>query len=277
MARLLGYARRHAKARADELLEAFGLADAAGRQVKNYSGGMRRRLDIAASIVVTPRLMILDEPTTGLDPRSRRTMWDIVRALVADGVTILLTTQYLDEADQLADRIGVLDGGHLVAEGTADELKRLVPGNTFHLTFRDRPELESAAATLPGAIASPETLTLAVPSDGSLRSLRAVLGRLDDASIDAHSCRVTHSPAALTRSPSSVSLLKAELRSRPPPSAPRPRARKTRGSPKPASTVFSISSSVRRRPAARRTCFSNTPGTWRRLLAGNWDERPLIG
>jgi ABC-2 type transport system ATP-binding protein len=135
--------------------------------------------------VSRPRVVFLDEPTTGLDPRSRRTMWDVVRGLVADGVTIFLTTQYLDEADQLADRIGLLDGGRLVAEGTAAELKRLIPGATLRLTFRDRPGLESAAAALPGATASPETLTLAVPSDGSLPSLRAVLGRLDAASIDA--------------------------------------------------------------------------------------------
>ena len=154
---------------------------------------MRRKLDLAMGLMSNPRIVFLDEPTTGLDPRSRRTMWDIVRALVADGVTILLTTQYLDEADQLADRIGVLDGGRLVAEGSADELKRLVPGNTFRLTFRDRPELESAAAALPGAAATPETLTLAVPSDGSLRALRAVLGRLDDASIDAEHLTV-HTP-----------------------------------------------------------------------------------
>ena len=179
--------------RAVELLHRFDLTDWAKKSPSTYSGGMRRKLDLAMGLVSNPRIVFLDEPTTGLDPRSRRTMWDIVRALVADGVTILLTTQYLDEADQLADRIGVLDGGRLVAEGSADELKRLVPGNTFRLTFRDRPELESAAAALPGAVASPETLTLAVPSDGSLRSLRAVLGRLDDMSIDAEHLTV-HTP-----------------------------------------------------------------------------------
>ena len=126
LGRLLGLKRAHAKERADELLEAFGLAEAAGRLVKNYSGGMRRRLDIAASIVVTPQLMFLDEPTTGLDPRSRNQVWDIIRALVAEGTTILLCTQYLDEADQLADGIAVIDHGKVIAEGTPGQLKASV-------------------------------------------------------------------------------------------------------------------------------------------------------
>ena len=177
--------REEGRRRIAGLLERFDLGEAARKPVVTYSGGMRRKLDLAMGLVSNPRIVFLDEPTTGLDPRSRRTMWDIVRELVADGVTIFLTTQYLEEADQLADRIGVLDRGRLVAEGTADELKRLVPGATLRLTFRDRPGLESAAAALPGATASPENLTLAVPSDGSLPSLRAVLSRLDDASVDA--------------------------------------------------------------------------------------------
>ena len=122
LGRLLGYGRGRAKGRADELLDAFELADAGGRQVKTYSGGMRRRLDLAASIVVTPRLMFLDEPTTGLDPRSRNQVWDIVRALVAQGTTVLLCTQYLDEADQLADGIAVIDRGRVIAEGTRADL-----------------------------------------------------------------------------------------------------------------------------------------------------------
>ncbi len=126
MARLLGHDRAGARVRGNELLEAFGLADAANRQVKNYSGGMRRRLDIAASIVVTPRLMFLDEPTTGLDPRSRNQVWDIVRALVGQGTTVLLCTQYLEEADQLADRIAVIDHGRVIAEGTPAQLKASV-------------------------------------------------------------------------------------------------------------------------------------------------------
>src|SRR5690606_21117329 len=121
LARLLGFDKAGAKARAAELLDAFGLTDAADRQIKNYSGGMRRRIDIAASIVIAPDLIFLDEPTTGLDPRSRNQVWNVVRALVADGTTVLLTTQYLDEADQLADRIAVIDHGKVIAEGTSSE------------------------------------------------------------------------------------------------------------------------------------------------------------
>jgi ABC-2 type transport system ATP-binding protein len=137
LGRLLGYSRPRAKQRAAELLDAFGLADAASRQVKHYSGGMRRRLDIAASIVVTPELMFLDEPTTGLDPRSRNQVWDIVRALVAQGTTVLLTTQYLDEADQLADRIAVIDHGKVIAEGTSAELKASVGSGSLRVRIDD--------------------------------------------------------------------------------------------------------------------------------------------
>jgi ABC-2 type transport system ATP-binding protein len=136
MARLLGYARRPAKERADELLDAFGIADAAGKQVKHYSGGMRR-LDIAASIVVTPRLMFLDEPTTGLDPRSRNQVWEIIRALIGEGTTVLLCTQYLDEADQLADRIAVIDHGRVIAEGTPSQLKASVGQGALHVRLLD--------------------------------------------------------------------------------------------------------------------------------------------
>ena len=143
--RLLGLGRAGARARGDELLEAFGLAEAAGRLVKNYSGGMRRRLDVAASIVVTPRLMFLDEPTTGLDPRSRNQVWDIIRALVSEGTTILLCTQYLDEADQLADGIAVIDHGMVIAEGTPGQLKASVGGGALHLRLLD-PEQRSEAA-----------------------------------------------------------------------------------------------------------------------------------
>jgi ABC-2 type transport system ATP-binding protein len=142
---LLGLKRRAAKVRAQELLEAFGLLEASGRLVKHYSGGMRRRLDIAASIVVTPRLMFLDEPTTGLDPRSRNQVWDIVRALVAEGTTILLCTQYLDEADQLADRIAVIDHGTVIAEGTPGQLKASVGSGALRVRLldpTDRPEAE---------------------------------------------------------------------------------------------------------------------------------------
>jgi ABC-2 type transport system ATP-binding protein len=137
LARLLGHGRAHAKERSVELLDAFGLTDAADRQVKNYSGGMRRKLDIAASIVVTPDLMFLDEPTTGLDPRSRNQVWDIVRALIAEGTTVLLTTQYLDEADQLADRIAVIDHGKVIAEGTSGELKASAGSGSLHVRVLD--------------------------------------------------------------------------------------------------------------------------------------------
>ncbi|MBA3420488.1 MAG: ATP-binding cassette domain-containing protein [Thermoleophilaceae bacterium] len=146
--RLLGVRRAKAKARATELLEAFGLIEAAGRQVKNYSGGMRRRLDIAASIVVTPRLMFLDEPTTGLDPRSRNQVWEIVRTLVAGGTTVLLCTQYLDEADQLAGRIAVIDRGRVIAEGTPAELKASVGQGALHVRLLDPEQRADAERTL---------------------------------------------------------------------------------------------------------------------------------
>jgi ABC-2 type transport system ATP-binding protein len=137
LGRLLGYTRTEAKARADELLDAFDLTEAAARQVETYSGGMRRKLDIAGSIVVTPDLMFLDEPTTGLDPRSRNHVWEIVRALVRQGTTVLLTTQYLDEADHLADRIAVIDHGKVIAEGTSGELKASVGAGALHVRLRD--------------------------------------------------------------------------------------------------------------------------------------------
>jgi ABC-2 type transport system ATP-binding protein len=155
LARLLGFGRAAAQQRATELLEAFGLAEAASKLVKHYSGGMRRRLDIAASIVVTPRLLFLDEPTTGLDPRSRNQVWDIVRLLVAEGTTILLCTQYLDEADQLADGIAVIDRGKVIAEGTPAQLKASVGGGALHLRLLDpaqRPEAERVLAARFGDI-----------------------------------------------------------------------------------------------------------------------------
>jgi ABC-2 type transport system ATP-binding protein len=145
IARLMGHSRRRSKERAGELLGAFGLAEAADRQVKKYSGGMRRRLDIAASIVVTPELLFLDEPTTGLDPRSRNQVWEIIRTLAREGTTVLLTTQYLDEADQLADRIAVIDHGTVIAEGTPGQLKSSVGAGALHVRLRDpeqRPEAE---------------------------------------------------------------------------------------------------------------------------------------
>jgi ABC-2 type transport system ATP-binding protein len=144
---------------------------------------MRRRLDLAMGLVGDPRIVFLDEPTTGLDPRSRRTMWQIIRDLAAGGVTVFLTTQYLEEADQLADRIAVLDHGTLVAEGTADELKRLVPGGHISLRFADASELESAARALGAVGRDDDELTLQLPSDGGVRSLRTLLDRLDADSI----------------------------------------------------------------------------------------------
>src|SRR5215218_8446244 len=146
--RLLGHRRAAARARADELLEAFGVADAAGRLVKHWSGGMRRRLDIAASIVVTPQLVFLDEPTTGLDPRSRNQVWEIARALAAAGTTILLCTQYLEEADQLADGIAVIDRGRVIAEGTPGQLKASVGTGSLHVRLLDPAERPAAAAVL---------------------------------------------------------------------------------------------------------------------------------
>src|SRR5918995_2147346 len=149
LGRLYGLRREHAKARAAELLDAFGLADAAGRLVKTYSGGMRRRLDIAASLVITPQVMFLDEPTTGLDPRSRNQVWDIIRTLVQGGTTILLCTQYLDEADQLADGIAVIDHGKVIAEGTPGQLKASVGSGALHVRLLDpeqRPEAERVLA-----------------------------------------------------------------------------------------------------------------------------------
>ena len=152
LGRLLGYSRKQAKARASQLLDAFGLADASGRLVKTYSGGMRRRIDIAASIVVTPELIFLDEPTTGLDPRSRNQVWDIIRALVGAGTTVMLTTQYLDEADQLADRIAVIDHGKIIAEGTPGELKASVGSGALHVRLEDPAQRERAERLLAGVM-----------------------------------------------------------------------------------------------------------------------------
>ncbi|APE38839.1 daunorubicin/doxorubicin resistance ABC transporter ATP-binding protein DrrA [Nocardia mangyaensis] len=143
-ARLLGLSRVDARRRATELLEEFALAEAANKPLKNFSGGMRRRLDLAASLIATPPLLFLDEPTTGLDPRTRAQMWDTIRTLVAEGATVLLTTQYLDEADQLADRIAVIDHGRVIADGTADQLKASVGGSSVHLTLVDRDQLDEA-------------------------------------------------------------------------------------------------------------------------------------
>jgi ABC-2 type transport system ATP-binding protein len=175
--------RREGRRRATELLERFELVEAASKTPATYSGGMRRRLDLAMTLVGDPRLIFLDEPTTGLDPRSRHMMWQLIRDLVAGGVTILLTTQYLEEADQLADRIAVLDRGKLVAQGTPDELKRRIPGGHISLRFADAQGLAAAAHALGQGARDDNELTLQVPTDSSVRSLRAVLDRLDDESI----------------------------------------------------------------------------------------------
>jgi ABC-2 type transport system ATP-binding protein len=168
LGRLLGYPKKPARVRADELLGAFGLEDSAGKLAKEYSGGMRRRLDIAASIVVTPELMILDEPTTGLDPRSRNQVWDIIRALVGQGTTVLLCTQYLDEADQLADGIAVIDRGKVIAEGTPARLKASVGGGALHVRLLDPSQRDEAARLLSRALDTEPQLA-ADPSALSVR------------------------------------------------------------------------------------------------------------
>src|SRR6266851_2126445 len=193
MADLHHLGRSEGKLRAAALLDRFDLAGAARKTPATYSGGMRRRLDLAMTLVGDPRVIFLDEPTTGLDPRSRHTMWQIIRDLVASGVTILLTTQYLDEADELADRIAVLDQGKLVAEGTPDELKRRIPGGHIRLQFADVSGLESAARTLAEGARNDNELTLQVPTDGSIRSINALLDRLDDQSINVNAFSV-HTP-----------------------------------------------------------------------------------
>ena len=175
------------------LLERFDLTEPAQKLVSTYSGGMRRKLDLAMTLVGSPRIIFLDEPTTGLDPRSRRTMWEIVRGLVADGVTVFLTTQYLEEADQLASRIAVLDKGRLVAQGTPEELKRQVPGSHVRLRFASVRELDAAARVLAGGTRDDENLTLRVPGDGGVKSLQALLGRLTEHSVNAEELSV-HTP-----------------------------------------------------------------------------------
>jgi ABC-2 type transport system ATP-binding protein len=170
--------------RVAELLERFELTEAAARPAMTYSGGMRRRLDLAMTLAASPRIIFLDEPTTGLDPRSRRVMWDIIRELVADGVTIFLTTQYLEEADRLASRILLLDGGRVAALGTPAELKRLVPGTSIRLEFGAPASLDRAAALLPDGSRDDATLALEVPGDGTVHRLQALLATLDAASIE---------------------------------------------------------------------------------------------
>jgi len=208
MADLHHLSKRDGRRRAQDLLDRFDLANAGSKPAMTYSGGMRRRLDLAMTLVGDPRIIFLDEPTTGLDPRSRRTMWQIIRDLAASGVTLLLTTQYLDEADQLADRIAVLDRGHLVAEGTPGELKRRIPGGHIELRFRDLPSLADAAMTLGEASADDEGLVLRIPADGTPQSVKDVLDQLGQQVISADQITV-HTPDlddvffALTGSPQS--------------------------------------------------------------------------
>ena len=190
MADLRHLGRREGRRRAAELLEQFDLVEAAKKPAATYSGGMTRRLDLAMGLVGDPRIVFLDEPTTGLDPRSRRTVWQLIRELVAGGVTIFLTTQYLEEADQLADQVAVLDHGRLIAEGAPDALKRRVPGGHVRLQFADLQGLESAAHALAASARDDDTLTLEVPSDGGVRSLRGLLDRLDGASVEVDSLSV---------------------------------------------------------------------------------------
>lgn len=193
MADLHHLSKREGRRRTAELLGRFDLVEAAKTTPATYSGGMRRRLDLAMGLMGDPRVVFLDEPTTGLDPRGRYTMWQIIRDLVAGGVTIFLTTQYLDEADKLADRIAVLDQGKIVAEGTADELKRMAPGGHISLRFTELEELELAANALGEVSRDDDDLILQVPSDGGVQSLRALLDRLDRQSIEVESLTV-HTP-----------------------------------------------------------------------------------
>jgi ABC-2 type transport system ATP-binding protein len=179
--------------KAGELLERFELGEAADKPASTYSGGMKRKLDLAMTLVGGPKVIFLDEPTTGLDPRSRRTMWDIIRGLAAEGTTILLTTQYLEEADQLAHRVAVLDGGRIVAEGTPAELKVRIPGGHIELSFADRAELDAAAMVLDPAGRDDDGLTLQLAGDGRVSTLRTLLKRLDDADVDVESLTV-HTP-----------------------------------------------------------------------------------
>ncbi|HXC77406.1 MAG TPA: ATP-binding cassette domain-containing protein [Candidatus Acidoferrum sp.] len=193
MADLHHLGRREGRRRAAELLKRFDLEEAGGKMLAAYSGGMRRRLDLAMTLIGDPKIIFLDEPTTGLDPRSRLTMWQIIRDLAAGGVTIFLTTQYLEEADQLANRIAVLDRGKIVAEGTPDDLKRRIPGGHIRLQLADSATLAIASRVLDAGSRDEDALTLKVPTDGGVRSLRRVLDQLDRENIEVDGFTV-HTP-----------------------------------------------------------------------------------
>lgn len=193
MADLHHLSRSEGRRTAAGLLERFDLVEAAKKPAAGYSGGMKRRLDLAMTLVGGPRIIFLDEPTTGLDPRSRHNMWGIIRELVSDGVTVFLTTQYLEEADELADRIAVLNDGRIAAEGSAEELKRLIPGGHVRLRFTDPVTYRAAAVALREVTGDDEALALQIPSDGSQRELRSILDRLDSAGVEADELTV-HTP-----------------------------------------------------------------------------------
>ncbi|MEV5960751.1 ATP-binding cassette domain-containing protein [Kribbella sp. NPDC051952] len=193
MADLHHLGRQEGRRRADELLERFDLVEAGSKLAMTYSGGMKRRLDLAMTLVGSPRIIFLDEPSTGLDPRSRHSMWQLIREQVATGVTVFLTTQYLEEADQLADRIAVLDHGRIVAQGTPEELKRLAPGGHIRLRFTSPDDFALAGRVLPTAAQDAEALVLQVPNDGSVHSLRALLARIEEASLEVDELTV-HTP-----------------------------------------------------------------------------------
>lgn len=193
MADLFHLSKAEGRLRVAELLERFDLVDAAKQTPATYSGGMQRRLDLAMGLVGSPEIVFLDEPTTGLDPRGRLTMWQSIRDLAAEEVTIFLTTQYLEEADRLADRVALLDGGHIVAEGTPSELKRLVPGGHVSLRFNDIAQLDSASRLLGTTARNDDEMTLDVPGDGGVASIRDLLDRLDRDSVEVDSLEI-HTP-----------------------------------------------------------------------------------
>jgi len=193
MADLHHLAQPDAEGRIADLLARFELTDAADRTVSTYSGGMRRRLDLAMTLIGDPEIIFLDEPTAGLDPRSRRTMWEIVRDLVSDGTTVFLTTQYLEEADHLADRVAILDGGRLVAQGAPADLKTRAPGGHIALTFADRDAYDAAAGVLDTPARDEDSLALQFATDGNVATVRRVLRELDEAGVELESLSI-HTP-----------------------------------------------------------------------------------